>query len=177
MKTIKLLPLLLLFVLGSCSSVQVASDYDNKANFSTYKSYAFSKTGIDKVEISDLDKRRILRAIEDEMTAKGFTKSETPDLLVNFFTKSTEQLNVNQYGPSWGWGWGFGPMAYWGGTSVYTNTEGRLFIDLVDAKTKQLVWQGEGAGILTKDPERKDEVIKDFVNKILAQYPPGSKKK
>src|SRR6476620_1343295 len=177
MKTIKLLPLLLLFVLGSCSSVQVASDYDNKANFSTYKSYAFSKKGIDKVEISDLDKRRILRAIEDEMTAKGFTKSETPDLLVNFFTKSTEQLNVNQYGPSWGWGWGFGPMAYWGGTSVYTNTEGRLFIDLVDAKTKQLVWQGEGAGILTKDPERKDEVIKDFVNKILAQYPPGSKKK
>ena len=71
----------------------------------------FLKTGIDKAEISDLDKRRILRAIESEMLAKGFTKSENPDLLVSIFTKSQERVNV--YNNTWGfggWGWGgFGP--------------------------------------------------------------------
>lgn len=43
MKVLKFTPLLLLFALvfTSCSSVQVASDYDREANFSNYKTYAF----------------------------------------------------------------------------------------------------------------------------------------
>ena len=60
MKTIKLLPLLLLFIVASCSSVSVNSDYDKNVDFSAYKTYAYHKAGIDKVEISDLDKRRIV---------------------------------------------------------------------------------------------------------------------
>ena len=75
-------------VATSCSSVRVASDYDKNANFSQFKTFAFYKTGIDKAEISDLDKRRILRAIESELLAKGYTKSENPDMLVSIFTKS-----------------------------------------------------------------------------------------
>ncbi|RZJ34336.1 MAG: DUF4136 domain-containing protein [Flavobacterium sp.] len=177
MKTIKLLPVLLLFVLASCSSVRVASDYDKKADFGRYKTYAFFKNGIDKVEISDLDKKRILRSIEEAMTAKGFTKSENPDLLVNFFTKSTDQVNVNNNGWGYGFGWGWSPWMWGGTTSVYTNTEGSLFIDLIDATKKELVWQGEGIGILTENSGDKDQRIKEFVDKILAQYPPGADKK
>jgi hypothetical protein len=176
-KIATLLPLVLLLIAGSCASVRVAHDYDTKADFSQYKSFAFYKNGIDKVEISDLDKRRILSAIETEMKAKGFTISEKPDLLVNIFTKSTEQVNVNQFNSGWGYGWGYGwsPWLWGGHTSVYTNTEGTLFIDLIDAKTKQLVWQGEGTGDLTKNTEKKDAQIKEFVAKILAQYPPAKK--
>lgn len=110
-KTLTCLPLLLLMAMvTSCSSVKVASDYDKNANFSSYKTFAFYKTGIDKAEISDLDKRRILRAIESEMLAKGFTKSENPDLLVSIFTKSREKVNVynNGWGP-YGYGWGWSP--------------------------------------------------------------------
>ncbi len=35
--------------------------------------------GIDRVEISDLDKKRILRAIERELKAKGMVPSDNPD--------------------------------------------------------------------------------------------------
>jgi hypothetical protein len=64
-KILKFLPVTLLaFVVTSCRSVKVASDYDKNANFNTYKTFAFFKTGIDKAEISALDKRRDLRAIE-----------------------------------------------------------------------------------------------------------------
>ena len=67
-KLSKMMALLaLLIVVTSCSSVRVSSDYDRKANFETLKTFAFFKTGIDKAEISDLDKRRILRAIEAEL--------------------------------------------------------------------------------------------------------------
>jgi len=94
MRILKIIPILFLFVIASCSSVSVYSDYDQGTDFSVYKSYAFYKKGIDKVEISDLDKRRILRAIEAELSAKGMVKSENPDLLVNIFTKSREKIDV-----------------------------------------------------------------------------------
>ncbi|TDX14374.1 DUF4136 domain-containing protein [Flavobacterium sp. S87F.05.LMB.W.Kidney.N] len=179
MKTLKLIPFFLLLILSSCSSVTVYSDYDKTVDFTPYKRYAYFKPGIDKVEISDLDKRRILRAIDDQMQAKGFTKSDNPDLLVNIFTKSREQVDVNQFSAGWGygWGWGWNPWMMYGGnqTTVSTSTEGTLYIDLIDAKKKEMIWQGEGVGTLTRDIDKKDERIAEFVGKILAQYPPVKK--
>jgi len=174
MKTIKLLPLLLLLILSSCSSVNVYSDFDKKVDFSPYKTYAFHKTGIDKVQISQLDKNRILNAIDAELTKKGMTKSENPDLLINFFTKEREQVDVTQFNMGWGYGWGWGWNPYlWGGQNyVSTSTEGTLYIDLIDAKKKELIWQGEGVGYLTQNRSEKEARINEFVAKILMQYPP-----
>ena len=153
------------------------SFYGKNVDFNQFKTYAFQKSGIDKVEISDLDKKRILRAIDEQMTAKGFTKSENPDLLVNIFTKEREQVDVNQFNAGWGYGWGYGWNPYlWGGnTSVSSYVEGTLFIDLIDAKKKELIWQGQGVGVLTQNMDKKEELIKEFVTKILAQYPPDKK--
>ncbi len=177
-KLFKTVPVILVAILiSSCSSVKVVSDYDKDVNFSAYQSFAFYKTGIDKAEISDLDKKRILRAIESQMLGKGFTKSENPDLLVSIFTKSREKVNV--YNGPYGYGWGWQPY-YWGGfwggygPTVTTSTEGMLYIDLIDAEKKELVWQGVGRGYLTLNREKKEERIKEFVDKIMATYPPGS---
>jgi hypothetical protein len=177
MKTTKFLPLLLLFVLASCSSVRVNSDYDKKANFESYKTYAYLKSSIDKVEISDLDKKRILHSIDDALATKGFTKSETPDVLVSIFTKESQRVDIyNNSGFGWGMGWGFGPYMGMGYNSTYVTPEGTLYIDLIDAKTKELVWQGQGSGYLTNNAEEKDARIKEFVDRILQQYPPQVKK-
>ena len=98
---------LIQFFFTSCDSVSVAADYERSATFETYQSFAFFKEGIDKAKISDLDKRRILRAIESELLSKGFVKSEKPDLLINIFTKEQQQVNVyNQNLGMNGWGWG-----------------------------------------------------------------------
>ena len=177
MKNFKLVLLLSLFIFTGCSSVKVYDDYDKNADFTQFKTYAFQKSGIDKVEISDLDKKRILRAIDEQMALKGFTKSETPDLLVNIFTKEREQVEVSQFNAGWGYGWGYGWNPYmWGGnTSVSSYVEGTLYIDLIDAKKKELIWQGQGVGVLTQDREKKEKLITEYVTKILAQYPPLKK--
>lgn len=163
---------LTILTLTSCSSVRVAADYDRSADFNTYKTFAFFKDGIDKAKISDLDKRRILRSIESELLAKGFSKSETPDLLVNIFTKERQEVNVyNQGWGMYGWGWGWGPMG-WNQTNVTNSTRGTLYIDMIDAKKKELVWQGIGQGYLTSRMDRKEERIREFVTSVLAKYPP-----
>jgi len=174
--TIKLLSIaVLLAMITSCVSVRVASDYDKDANFNSYKTFAFFKAGIDKAEISDLDKRRILRAIEVELTAKGFTKSEDPDLLISIFTKSREKVNVHNYGYSpYGYGWGWSPW-YWNNyNSISRSTEGTLYIDLIDASKKELVWQGIGRGYISQSMQKKEARIKEFVMKIMEKYPPGA---
>lgn len=187
------LPVLALFFLSSCVSVRVVSDYDRETDFQGYKTYAFYKTGIDKAQISDLDKKRILSAIDSEMASRGFTKSQDPDILISIFTKEREQVDVfnnnfgfGGFGPFGFGGFGFGGFGFGGfynpwlfgggfGPNVSTRTEGSLFIDLIDTKNKELVWQGRGEGTLnnTKNIQKKEERIKKFVSEILEAYPPA----
>ena len=175
--------ILLLFsivLLLSCNTIKVVTDYDTKADFKKYKTFAFYKTGIDKAEISDLDKKRILRAVELELKAQGFTKSNNPDILVSFFTKSRRKVNINQNNNlGYGFGWGWNP--YWGGINNNVNvsefTEGTLFIDFIDKEKKELVWQGIGTGALkNQNREKKEERIQLFVKEIISKFPPGNKK-
>lgn len=179
MKFIKLLFVSFLFLLASCTSVKVLSDYDTTTNFKQYKTFAFYKKGINKATISDLDKKRILRAIETEMLAKGFTKSSSPDILISIFTKSREKVNINQNN-NFGWTWGYGPWAFGNGfnnVQVSQQTEGTLFIDIIDTHKKELIWQGVGSGALRMANRVKKEArIKEFVQKILSQYPPKKEK-
>ncbi len=202
MKKIKIavIPVLLVLLFTSCTSVRVITDYDKNTDFNSHRSYAFYKTGIDQAQISDLDKKRILRAIETEMGTRGFIKSNNPDILVSIFTKESEQVDVfnNNFGWGWGglggwgrggWGWGgFGPGLGWGwggwgpglgwggGSQVSTRTEGSLYIDVIDAKGKALIWQGKGVGALgnNKNIEKKEERIREFVAEIMQQYPPNA---
>ena len=178
MKILKLLFLLCLVILTSCSSVKVVTDYDTKVDFTSYKTFAFYKKGIDKASVSDLDKKRIMRAVEAELLAKGFSKSANPDILVSIFTKSREQVNVSDNNIGIGWGWGYNPWFY-GRTNININqyTEGTLFIDFIDKNTNELIWQGIGSGAMKmSNIEKKEERINEFVYKIISTYPPGLKK-
>ena len=179
MKTLKLLAPLFLLILTSCSSVKVIADYDVETDFNQYKTFAFYKSGIDKAAISDLDKKRILRAIESEMLLKGYTKSSNPAILISIFTKSREKVNINQNN-NLGWGYGYGPWFYrnnFNQVQVSQKTEGTLFIDIIDKEKKELIWQGIGSGALRMENVEKKEIrIKEFVQKIMSQYPPKPKK-
>ena len=166
--------LIALLFLTSCQSVRVVADYDKAAPFDTYKTFGFHKEGVDRAEISDLDKRRILVAIETALLEKGFTKSDTPDLLVNFFTKEKQQINIyNNNFNSFGWGWGWAQGPYFGTQyNVSNSTQGTLYLDFIDTKRKELIWQGIGRGNLTTNVKYKDERINAFVSSILEEYPP-----
>ena len=165
--------LMLLLIMG-CGTISVFTDHDSGVDFSKYKTFAYFKPGIDKVEISDLDKRRILKAIDLQMAKKSMIKSDLPDLLVSINTTAKEKVYINNnFNGFWGWGWNpwmWGPNQ----NMVSSRTEGALYIDLIDAKTKQLVWQGKGRGGISEYTKNRDERIGVFVAEILKKYPPES---
>jgi hypothetical protein len=67
----------------------------------------------------------------------------------------------------------------WGGAwnrpVVSSRTEGSLYIDLIKANNKELIWQGKGTGTLiqTDQVEKREARIREFVAEILARFPPG----
>ena len=162
----------LVLIFNSCGTIKVAADYDSEVDFTNYKTYAFYKTGIDKVEISDIDKKRILKSIKKSLTNKGMSINEKPDLLINISTKSSENIYIDNsfYSPYYtGW------YPYYGRSHsrvAYSTSEGALYIDVIDTKSKQLIWQGKGIGVLSSKKTNRDELIENFVNKILDVYPP-----
>ena len=157
--------------LTSCSPFNVKSDYAETANFNAYKTY---KLRIDDLKLNDIDKDRVLNEVSRQLQTKGLSVSDNPDLIVNVKAnhKKIQDVQSTQLYGMYGWGgpfgWGVGVNRTW--TSNYT--QGSLIIDLIDAKTQKLVWQGVGSGISVDSPKQKQKQIPEIVSEIMANYPP-----
>ena len=179
MKKFLIVPILLAFV--ACSTVKVAYDYDKQADFSKYKTYAFSEESM-KIPINQLNRDRLISATEAEMAAKGFTKSDNPDVILDLRVKG-EEVQTATATTTGGYGYGYGRWGYGGGFSTtqvnYDNyVEGTLFITLVDKASEKIVWQGTGKKTLNENssPQKREENINYAVKQIFTNYPPGAKK-
>ena len=88
--------ILLLFasVPGCSSSGTLRSDYDHGADFGAYKTWDFIEdAGPDYAGYESLFTQYMLEAITIEMSARGYVKSDNPDLLVNFNGDGLNQTN------------------------------------------------------------------------------------
>jgi len=157
-------------------------DYEKTADFASFKTYAHKDgTKVGQPLIDD----RIVAAIDAEMAAKGFTKSEAkPDVYVVYHVAFDKQKDISTfssgyaggYGP-YGWGYGGG----WGGGTTSTQVRdilvGTLVVDIADAKKGQLAWRGMGVKeVQTQaNPEKRDKSITSAVQKIFKNYPPKKK--
>lgn len=171
-----LIPVLILLIAASCATIKVSSDFDKTVNFPGYKTYKFTDEAL-AMPLDDINRNRIISAVESELGLKGFTKSENPDVLIDLKltaqTKQTATANTSGgygYGYRYGWGGGFSTTTI----NYDSYQEGTLFVDMIDAKKLQLVWQGRGVGTLNPDASQKkrEENIKYAVKNIFNAYPP-----
>ncbi len=159
---------------------KVSYDFEKAANFAAFKTYAH-KDGT-KVGQSLIDDR-IVAAIETELSAKGFTKSESsPDVFVVYHVAFDKEKDISSY--SSGYAGGYGAYGWgWGGGMGTTTTQvrdiliGTLVIDMADAKKGQLAWRGMGVKEVDTQakPEKRDKSINNAVKKIFKNYPPKVK--
>jgi hypothetical protein len=160
--------------LTSCSPFNVRSDYAETANFTNYRTY---KLRIDDLKLNDIDKDRVLNELSKQLQMKGLQSGENPDLIINVkanHKKITDITTSSPYG-AWGWGgpfgWGIGMNRTW--SSNYN--EGAIIVDMVDARSNKLVWQGIGSGISVDRPKAKQKQIPEIVSEIMKNYPPQRK--
>jgi hypothetical protein len=171
----------------SCGpSLKVSSDYDRNADFSGYKTFALYSQPDSAVSVSQLNHQRIINAVTAEMTGKGFREADgEPDLLVNPVAIVRNKVSVSSNTNYYGYGGYYRPYAWGGGYGAASSTtynvdqykEGSLIIDVVDARTKKLLWQGIGNSKIDTDVRDPDQRIREAINKIMANFPPGATSK
>jgi hypothetical protein len=158
---------------------KVSYDYNKSANFASFKTYAHKDgTKVGQPLIDD----RIVAAIDAQLAAKGFTKTETsPDVFVVYHVAFDKEKDISTFSSGYGggyggygWGWGGG----WAGGSSTTQIRdiliGTLVIDIADAKQGQVAWRGMGTKQVDAQtkPEKRDKNITNAVKKIFKNYPP-----
>ena len=174
----KIFLLAMIAVLTSCSSVKISYDYDKQADFKKYKTYAFTQEAL-KLNIDQLNRDRVIRAIETEMNGKGFTKSDNPDVLLDLDVK-TEKIEgatattsgSGMYGGPWHYGYGGGFTTTQ--VNYYSYLDGTLFINMVDKASDKIIWQGRATKTIEPDisAEKREANINNAVKQIFMRYPP-----
>jgi hypothetical protein len=169
-----------LFIVGTLAScapaITVKYDYDPKVNvrqFSTYRIEADRQRNADPIVGSNLNQRRIADALDVSLKARGYkpvTQGEA-DLVVRFFMDSKDRQQVQSSGMYSPYSWWYGGM----GNNVYSRQyeENRVVINVVDARSNDIVWQGWATGQLNnRNKERdRDQAFRETVTSIMKNFP------
>ncbi|WP_103068850.1 DUF4136 domain-containing protein [Aquimarina sediminis] len=169
--------LVMLIVLISCGVVPTVYDYDEQQDFSVYKTYGFYPEM--SSELNELNQKRLLKVTETIMHTKGLTRSNTPDIYINFKTIMSRTPSRNSIGVGVGSGGrgvniGIGGSIPIGGPETYLE----LTIDFVDVERDELVWQAivEKRFYPNASPEAHTSFFQKIIEKSLSKYPPKKRK-
>jgi hypothetical protein len=178
-----ILNLSLLVAAAGCAGRQVTTDYSPATRFSQYHTYALVSPP-DTAGQGLLD-QRVRAAVLAQLAAKDLTPTdrEHADLYVGYGIVDKTHREVYTYRDGWGWGGGLGWRYYrWGVAwpmatyrQVDTYTDGTIVVNLIDAKTKRVVWEGEVADVVplpVANPQRATKQVDMAVAKLFSKYPP-----
>ena len=167
-------------LLQACASKpDIRADYDHSADFAKYRTFNFvERLSTDKMGYSSLVTQALKTSVTNQMQQRGYQlNTADPDLLVNFSGKLQDKQEI-QSSPSAGpyYGYRAGWYGAWPGYSndVYTvnYTMGTLNVDMIDARTMQMVWEGVAVGEVTKKHrENREAAIDKAVTGIFAKFP------
>ncbi len=177
------LPLVLVFIIlaWGCSGMTVRTDFDPTADFTTFRTYAFSGlTDLNQGGVLDnsLVRKRLEQMVGEQLAGKGLQQVSTgdkPDLLVHYWVGLKEKQRVESTGPAVGMYGGRGPYRYgagYSGVTTYEYTEGTLIVDLVTPVNNELVWRGTMVGTLADSKEKNLQMAGEAIVKAFAEYPP-----
>jgi|SRR5689334_9643074 len=170
--------LILIVAAGGASAQKVKVGADPSADFSKYKTYAWSDG---MIAANPIINQMILQMVDGALAAKGLTRvSKDPDVTLAAFAALNSDLHISY--PTWG----RSPTSATAtgisiGSQSVALSKGALVVDIADAHTKETVWRGSAThtlteaptGISTKDAKNVEGHIRKAVDKMFKQFPPA----
>ena len=124
----------------------------------------------DPMLVNSISNQVLHTSITDAFLARGYELDPTsPDFTVAYYASAREKLNVTL--------WDYGYRRRWGGwyaggpLDVSTYTEGTLIVDVIDAKSNELLWRGRGQAVTSSDPAEYQQHLRDAVQAIVRKFP------
>ncbi|WP_350287136.1 DUF4136 domain-containing protein [uncultured Croceitalea sp.] len=172
----RLLAITILILLSACNAVRVNYDYDSKTDFSNYTTYNY----FNDIEsgLSGLDEKRLFKALDSALQAKGYLLAEEPDFYINILSSEFRAAPTNNVGIGVG---GTGRNVG-GGVSVglpigNSGIQRQIQFDFVDSQKDALFWQAvaESGFRDNASPSVREAQLQKVVAKVFAKFPPENK--
>jgi len=171
------LKFLIFLFLIACSPVRKVATYQKQdANWTPYETFNYldiSFPAATDFPGSEREIKVLKAAISREMGLRGFLKTKSPHLLINIGItirdrKTTRETTIRD-APIY-----IGQRNYqWESEEIVVEEyqEGMVTIDMIDAKTDQLIWQSVIAGILTANDKKMDDRIMKGIEIAFEDFP------
>jgi hypothetical protein len=145
-------------------------DFDHAFDFSRFHTYQWVAPS--NVEfLNQLMQSRLVGFVEEALAAKQLKRVESGgDLLVNFHMNTSQEKSYTTFGDGFGWdaGWGGGIAI----TTEQVTTLGTLTVDVVDSRSKHLVFEGVSTAPISAKPAHNTKRLAKAVSEIFEKYPP-----
>ena len=174
----KTIPLILLtgLLAGCASGPDIVSNVTPGTDFTRFATFNFHEPlGTDRANgMRTPMSTRLMASMENEMRARGLTRSDDPDLLIDFLAWTEDRVDVRQtptttvHRSYWHRGFSTWPTYQ---TTVRQYTQGSLVIDLLDPRAGILVAEGGAQQRVNNDQmtqERADELVAEVMRSIWA---------
>ena len=175
-----LITVLFTLLLTACSSDPTTKfDYNEKTNFSLFKSFQFVEQIPPDLDANPVMDNRIKQAIESALMRQLFThQTELADLQIEFHFSQQEKANNSSFSIGLGGAkiGGSGAASVGVSTSIPIDSDAtiitKIFIDI--SHNDEAIWHGtdvfEGKGDMSF--QEKELAITETVNRLLSNFPP-----
>lgn len=163
--------------LAGCASMNVSAHVERGTNFTEYVTYDWGPP--DNLPVGDprLDNNPFFNdylqgAVEKKMAAKGYERTNDggADVLIHYHASVNQRLDVYRADQQYGYCYGNCEP------QVVDFEQGTLVIDLVDAKTKKVIWRGWAQDTMTgviDNQDRLQKQVDESVTKMMLLLPRG----
>jgi hypothetical protein len=163
--------------LAGCATMNVSAHVERNVNFADFVTYDWGPP--DNLPVGDprLDNNPFFNdylqgAIEKQLAAKGYERGlgGTPDLLIHYHASVNQKLDVYEVDHSYGYCYGNCEP------QIVDFEQGTLIVDIVDAKSKKVVWRGwaqDSMNGIIDNQDRLEKQVEEGVTKMMLLLPAG----
>lgn len=173
-------------VLLSGCAPRVLVEHDDTARFVGLHTFAWISPPQGPVRNPILDSQilegRVQRAVVADLTRRGYvetTPQQSPNFIVTYHTVGQQKLQSSGVGFGFGFGYvdsfpsGYGSVIMPVDNTVESREQGTLMLDIIDGRSKRLVWRGWTSDWVNRD-NYSEKAVTQAVEEILAKFPPKS---
>jgi hypothetical protein len=161
---------------AGCATMTVSSHVQPGLDVARYHTYEWGPpdalpTGDARLDKNPFFQDHMMGAVEKQLARLGYQQATTtpPDLLIHYHANIAQRIDVNRLDREFGYCRDGDCDAR---VTEYEN--GTLIVDVMDARTNQLVWRGwaqANVDAVIGHPDRLRRMINDAVERMLVKFP------
>jgi hypothetical protein len=139
---------------------------------------------------NSITNRELRSDLTQGLEAKGYAlDTDNPDFVVAYYAGTKEKMDTTYWNPDpywrygyrglgyrgfgyrgWAWPW-YGFAAPYPAMQLQEYTQGTVIVDVVDPRTKELLWRGQGVAAVSDSPSTYSKELDRTVTAILKKFP------